>query len=419
MVYQHFTLVPNLTVAENLLLARQTLPAIIRWPQERQALEAFMATMPFHLDLDARVHTLAAGEKQKVELLKQLYLNRRLLILDEPTSVLTPAEADEVLGLLRTMTQQRRLTVLMITHKLREVEAFTDTVTVLRRGQCVGTGTVGTLTPAALTEMMMGTQHLPVAMQRQQQAPGPARFTMRGLQALNDRGVQALQNIHLTLHAGEIVGIAGVSGNGQRELVEVLAGQRLPLAGSMLVGEQPYRATRRQMTRHHIRCLPEEPLHNACVPRLSVTDNLVLRDFDRAPLARAGCWLRFPAIAQMAAALIRRYAIAAPSPQAPIVTLSGGNVQRTVLARELSADVAVLIVANPCFGLDIAAAADIRAQIMRVRNGGTAVLLVSEDLDELLALADRIMVMSHGRLVYETPRHSADIATIGRYMTAH
>src|SRR5438552_6526804 len=211
MVYQHFTLVPNMTVAGNLLLARPALPAVIRWSQEFQALEAFMATMPFKVDLSARVYTLAAGEKQKVELLKQLYLDRQLLILDEPTSVLTPGEADEVLGLLHTMTRQGLVTVLMITHKLREVEAFTDEVTVLRRGQCVGTGTVGKLSSAEMTEMMIGSRHLPTAMARAPLERGPQRLTLRGLQALNDRGVPALRDVALTLHAGEIVGIAGVS----------------------------------------------------------------------------------------------------------------------------------------------------------------------------------------------------------------
>ena len=171
MVYQHFTLVPNMTVAEN-LPARPALPAVIRWSQELQALEAFMATMPFKVDLSARVYTLVAREKQKVELLKQLYLDRQLLMLDEPTSVLTPGEADEVLGLLHTMTRQGRVTVLMITHKLREVEAFTDAVTVLRRGKLVGTGTVGKLTTAEMTEMMIGARHVPAAMPQRRHSQG-------------------------------------------------------------------------------------------------------------------------------------------------------------------------------------------------------------------------------------------------------
>lgn len=419
MVYQHFTLVPNMTVAQNLLMARPSLPAVIRWSQERQALEAFMATMPFTVDLNARIYTLAAGEKQKVELLKQLYLNRQLLILDEPTSVLTPGEANDVLGLLHTMTRQGRLTVLMITHKLREVEAFADAVTVLRRGTCVGTRTVGTLSPAEMTAMMIGSRHIPTAMERAQREPGLPRLTIRGLQALNDRGVAALRDLHLTLRAGEIVGIAGVSGNGQRELVEILAGQRTPVGGEVEVGGQAYRATRQQMTQHSVSCLPEEPLRNACVPRMSVADNLVFRRFDRPPLARGGWWLQCTAMARLAHDLITRYRIATPSPQAPLANLSGGNVQRTVLARELSDAVEVLIVANPCFGLDIAAAAEIRSQIMAVRNRGAAVLLVSEDLDELLALADRILVMSNGQMVYETPIQTADVATIGHHMAAH
>ncbi|MGE3536914.1 MAG: ABC transporter ATP-binding protein [Candidatus Tectimicrobiota bacterium] len=419
MVYQHFTLVPNMTVAENLLLARPALPAVIRWAEERQALEAFMARMPFQVPLDARIYSLAAGEKQKVELLKQLYLERRLLILDEPTSVLTPAEADEVLGLLQSMTRQQRLTVLMITHKLREVEAFADEVTVLRRGRGVGSGSVRQLSTAAMTEMMIGTRSLPTTLERLPIELGPVRLCLRGVRALNERGVLALHELHLTLQAGEIVGIAGVSGNGQRELVEILAGQRPVLAGHIDVGGETYRATRQQMVRHHVCCLPEEPLRNACVPRMSVSDNLVLRRFDRPPLARFGCWLRFTALARLATELLARYRVATPSPQTPIAHLSGGNVQRAVLARELSEAVEILIVANPCFGLDLAAAAEIRAQIMAVRNRGAAVLLVSEDLDELLMLADRILVMSNGQIVYETPGHSAEVKSIGHHMASH
>jgi len=275
------------------------------------------------------------------------------------------------------------------------------------------------MSPTEMTEMMIGSRHVPTAMERAPLERGPQRLTLRGLQALNDRGVPALRDVALTLHAGEIVGIAGVSGNGQRELVEILAGQRTPVAGEIEVSGQSYRATRQQMTQHSVCCLPEEPLRNACVPRMSVTDNLVFRRFDRPPLARAGWWLQFTAIARLAHDLITRYRVVTPSPQTPMANLSGGNVQRTVLARALSDAVQVLIVANPCFGLDIAAAAEIRSQIMAVRNRGAAVLLVSEDLDELLVLSDRILVMSNGQVVYETPSQTADVATIGHHMAAH
>jgi simple sugar transport system ATP-binding protein len=419
MVYQHFTLVPNMTVAENLVLARPHLPARINWQHERAELQRLLATVPFAVDLHAAVHSLAAGEKQKVEILKQLYLKRHILILDEPTSVLTPGEADDVLGLLHAMTRQGDLTVLMITHKLREVAAFADAVTVLRRGQVAGSGEVKSLTMAAVAEMMVGTRDVAVTTPRDLQEPGPVRLEVADLNAVNDRGTPALRQFSLSVRAGEIVGIAGVSGNGQRELVEVLAGQRLADAGTIRLNGQPYVATRAQMHRHKVCCLPEEPLHNACVPHMSVAENLAFRSFDRPPLAKGGWWLQPAALAQVAQELIRRYRIKTPSPQTPIVTLSGGNVQRTVLARELAREVEVLIVANPCFGLDFATVAEIHSQIMAVRNRGAAVLLVSEDLDEILELADRIVVMYNGCAVHETPALTANRATIGQHMAGH
>jgi simple sugar transport system ATP-binding protein len=419
MVYQHFTLVPNMTVGENLVLARPCLPAVLNWQRERQGLERLLAVVPFTVDLDALVYSLAAGEKQKVEILKHLYLERRMLILDEPTSVLTPGEADDVLTLLHTMTRQGHLTVLMITHKLREVAAFADDVTVMRRGQVVGSRAVQSLSMAEVAEMMVGTQAAATTTQRHLRAPGAVRVDIQGLQAVNDRGIPALQQLSLAVHAGEIVGVAGVSGNGQRELVEVLAGQRLAEAGMVRINGQPYHAKRAEMLRHKIFCLPEEPLHNACVPHMSVAENLAFRSFDRPPLAQGGWRLQPAALVHAAQESIRRYRIKTPSPQAPIATLSGGNVQRTMLARELTSEVKVLIVANPCFGLDFATVAEIHSQIMAVRNRGAAVLLMSEDLDEILTLADRIVVMSSGRIVYETSTLTANRATIGQYMAGH
>jgi simple sugar transport system ATP-binding protein len=419
MVYQHFTLVPNMTVAENLVLARPDLPAIINWEHERRELQRMLADMPFAVNLSAFVHTLAAGEKQKVEILKQLYLKRHILILDEPTSVLTPGEADEVLGLLHTMTREDGLTVLMITHKFREVEAFADEVTVLRRGRLAGSGQVKTLTTAEMAEMMIGSREVITSTARQTTETGSLRLEIDRLGAANDMGVPALREVSLSLYAGEIVGIAGVSGNGQRELVEVLAGQRPPDSGSIRIHGQPYHATRTEMIRHKVCCLPEEPLHNACVARMSVTENLAFRSFDRAPFAKAGWWLRHRPMVRAARELIKRYGIRTPSPETHVGTLSGGNVQRTVLARELGGEVNVLIAANPCFGLDFAAVAEIRSQLMAARNRGVAVLLVSEDLDELLELADRILVMCNGSIVHETTAQTADLATIGHHMAGH
>jgi general nucleoside transport system ATP-binding protein len=419
MVYQHFTLVPNMTVAENLVIARTNVPAVIDWAKERAGLEEFIARTPLGIDLDRTVAMLAAGEKQKVEILKQLYLDRRFLVLDEPTSVLTPGEADEILGLLSGLVRDGRLTILMITHKFREVMAVADTVTVLRRGKFAGSGSVSKLTPRDMAKMMIGAEQIPQGAERGAGEAGATRLEIAGLVAPDDTGLKGLKGVDIKIRAGEIVGIAGVSGNGQSQLVEVLAGQRLPSAGTVTLENEAYGATRGEMARHALFCLPEEPLRNACVATMSVAENLAFRSFDRTPFARGGWWLNGGAVRGAARALIQRYRIKTPSPDAPIGTLSGGNVQRTVLARELSGEVRVLIVANPCFGLDFAAVAEIRSQIVAARNRGVAVLLISEDLDEILELSDRVAVMSGGRIVHETPIGQADLSVIGQHMAGH
>ena len=420
MVYQHFTLVPSMTVAENLVMSRDDVPAVINWRKERERLDAFMVGVPFRVSLDTPVSRLAAGEKQKVEILKQLYLDRRFMILDEPTSVLTPQEADEVLGLLKQLTARNEITVLMITHKFREVMAYADRVTVLRRGRFAGSGAVAKLTPAAMAEMMIGTRETATVHTRRATPAGEGRvrLAVRSLDVNDDAGLSAVQGVGFEVKSGEIFGIAGVSGNGQRELVEALIGQRRAVAGEVLVEGERYRATRAQMRQHRVFSLPEEPLRNACVAERSVADNLALRNFDRAPLA-LGILLRRGAVREQGERLIAEYKVKAAGAEAPMRSLSGGNVQRAVLARELSNDVSVLIAANPVFGLDFAAVAEIHARILAARDAGAAVLLVSEDLDELLELSDRIAVMFDGRLVHETARALADVGVIGRCMAGH
>jgi general nucleoside transport system ATP-binding protein len=418
MVYQHFTSVPAMTVTENFVLARSHVPAVVDWRKETAELEAFLDGMPFRVPLGAKVSAISAGERQKCEILKQLYLKRRFLILDEPTSVLTPGEADEVLGMLRDMVKRNELTILMITHKFREVMAFADEVTILRRGRLAGAGRVAELTPDAMAGTMIGAQELTKAPPRVGQFGAP-RLEIDRLGALDDAGQPALHEVSLAIKGGEIVGIAGVSGNGQRQLVEVLAGQREASGGEVRIGGERYRATREEMRRHKLSCLPEEPLKNACVARMSVADNLAFRDFDRAPFAAGGWWLKGGEIRAQAERKIASYKIKTRSPDTVVGDLSGGNVQRTVLARELGGEVDVMIAANPCFGLDFAAVAQIHAEIVAVRNRGAAVLLVSEDLDELLELADRIVVIFHGRLVHEARASDADLIEIGRHMAGH
>ncbi|MDP4074128.1 ABC transporter ATP-binding protein [Acidovorax sp. A1169] len=430
MVYQHFTLAPGMTVAENLLLAGGQTSAVIDWSAKRAELQAFLATTPFQLDLDARPSELAAGEKQKLELLKQLYLRPRLLILDEPTSVLTPQEADEVLGHVRAFARSGQCSVVIITHKFREVMAYADAVTVLRRGQAVHHGRVADTGPQALAQAMMGDSAAPPGAPTQRQGapvpraasaanepvpPGEVALQVEGLQALGDRGTLAVHGLALSVRQGEVLGVAGVSGNGQRELVEALVGQRPRLAGRVQVMGQEYTATRAQNRELKVRSLPEEPLRNACVGDLSVAENMALRDFDQPPLSRSGV-LRFSAWRSRAREWIAGYGVKTQGEGAPIRSLSGGNVQRAVLARELAGEINVLIAANPVFGLDFAAVAEIHSRILGVRERGGAVLLISEDLDELLELADRIVVMSEGRIVYETPAATAERHVLGAHM---
>jgi simple sugar transport system ATP-binding protein len=420
MVYQHFTLVPSLTGAENLVISRADAPAIIDWKREKAALAAFMQRMPFRVPLDKPVASLSAGEKQKLEILKLLYLDQRFLILDEPTSVLTPGEADEILGLLRGMTQAGELTVLMISHKFREVTAFADAVSVLRRGAYVGGGLVREMTTDAMARMMIG--DTPIRERSGRVTPAQPRANaveIAGIFADDDAGRPAVDGVSLKIAAGEILGIAGVSGNGQAALVEVLAGQRPMRDGRIFIHDKPFEPVRRDFDRFRVFGLPEEPLKNATVPRMSVAENMAFRDFDKPPIAKFGWWLSRVPIQERAVELIERYRVKTASPDSPIETLSGGNVQRAVLARELSGEVDVLIVANPCFGLDFASVAEIRSQIMDQRNRGAAILLVSEDLDEILELADRVAVMSEGKIAYVAPIAETDRQTIGRHMAGH
>jgi ABC-type uncharacterized transport system ATPase subunit len=364
------------------------------------------------------VTSLSAGEKQKVEIIKQLFLGCRCLILDEPTSVLTPGEADELLALLSRMTAARKLSVLLITHKMREVMGYAREVTVLRHGRMTGSARIGDVTPGQLTEMMVGVQSLAASAPRKTAAPGPVRLSIENLSAYNNRGHVAFEALNLEVRAGEIVGVAGVSGNGQKELVEVLAGQRAARSGTIRVNGAPYRASRTEMREHRLFCLPEEPLRNGCVATMTVAENLAFRRFDRQPFAVAG-FVRRRVMRSDAIDRISAYRIKAESPDTPVEALSGGNVQRMVLARELPQDAQVLIVANPCAGLDVRAIADIRSQIMAARNRGAAILLISEDLDELLELADRFLVFFSGQIVAAIPAAAADRRTIGRHMAGH
>ena len=446
MIFQHFTVAPGMTVAENLTLADRELSAVIDWKRERARLAAFMTTAPFPLPLDRMVAGLSAGEKQKLEILKQLYTKRRFLILDEPTSVLTPLEADEVLGRLKAMATAGEISVLMITHKFREVFGVCDDVTVLRRGRMTGQGSVEASSRDTLAAWMMGGDATPalkaeasieegvatpaVLAARAPVADSAPRLRVIGLTVESDTpGLPAIADLNLDVRPGEIVGIAGVSGNGQSELMAALTGVLPMAAGRLTVDGEPYRPQRESMRRLRVASLPEEPLHNGCVGRMSVEENLAFRNFDAPPLTEGSgmpgrWWLSRSRMRVQALERIAGFKVKTTGPQAPMASLSGGNVQRAVLARELSQTPRLLIVANPCFGLDFQAAAEIHGRLRDARDAGCAVLLISEDLDELLALSTRLLVLSHGHIAYETmlvapPGEQpppVDIAAIGRAM---
>ena len=270
-----------------------------------------------------------------------------------------------------------------------------------------------------MAEMMVGSEPPKASLERAEIQAEPGLLTLSGLVAHDDLGLPVLKGVDLDVRAGEIVGIAGVSGNGQDELVEVLAGQRLPVAGVISIAGEGYRATRAEMSARRVRVLPEAPLRNACVAHMTVAENIGFRAFDTPPFTFLRWLLNKGSVRRRARAAVRDFRIKTPSVDTEIGELSGGNVQRAVLARELSGEVALLIAANPCFGLDFAAVSEIRTRIMAARNAGAGVLLVSADLEEIFALSDRILVMSEGKIVHETTARAANHAEIGRYMAGH
>lgn len=341
MVYQHFTLVPSLTAAENLVIARADTPAVIDWKAERKALNAFLETTPFKVPLDVPVSGLSAGEKQKLEILKQLYLDQRFLILDEPTSVLTPDEADEVLGLLRGMTEAGELTILMITHKFREVTAYADDVTVLRRGRVVGSGRVKDLSVEEMSHMMIGETEIRESAARAEQPDKALKLELAGLFADDDAELPAIEAISLKIHAGEILGIAGVSGNGQSALIEVLSGQRVLKDGRIFIDKKPYEPEREQMDRFKVFGFSEEPLKNVAVPRMSVAENMAFRTFDKTPISPFRGWLSPPPMRRRARELIAAYRVKTPRPKSrsrtfPVATCSARSWPGNSPARSMS-----------------------------------------------------------------------------------
>ena len=410
MVTQHFALVRPMTVAENLALGRSRSLRLDLAEARRRASDA-SDRFGIRVDPAARVEALSVGQQQRVEILKALSRDCRILILDEPTAVLVPDEVNALFATLRSLVADG-LSVVFISHKLAEVRAISDRVSVLRRGRLVGT-VPGTTDERELAGMMVGRPTFGV--ERPTDAPvasGEPILRIRGLHATGANELSALSDVSLDVGAGEILGVAGVSGNGQTELVEVLSGMRHPTGGSVAVdGVELGGADPARMMRARVGRIPEDR-HASLIGDLSVAYNLVLEQLDD---FRRGGRIDERRVREHAVDLIRRFDIRA-RPDDPVATLSGGNIQKVLLARVLSRDPRVVVVSQPTRGLDVGATEYVRSQLLARRAEGAAILLVSEDLDELLALSDRLVVLYEGRIVGETSVADADVEQLGMLM---
>ena len=398
MIHQHFMLVETLTVAENVALglpsSRGPLTDLDRVSKRIQELAEVYG---LRVDPEAYIWQLAVGQKQRVEILKALYRGAALLILDEPTAVLTPQEVDEFFVTLRQMTRDGHA-IIFISHKLHEVLDISDRVTVLRDGQRVDSCSIEGCTKASLARMMVG-REVTMKPYRVNLDPGEARLVLKNLHALSNRETPALRGVDLAVHSGEILGLAGVSGNGQSELAEVITGLRPLTEGQVfLEGEDVAGLKPGARTENGMAYIPEERMKDGMIGNFSVAENMILRDHDKEPFARRG-FLLLRTIAKYADRLIQAFKVKTPSRETAVKSLSGGNIQKVVLARELSRQPRVLIAAQPTRGVDIGATEYVHAQLLEQREKGTAILLISEDLDEVMALSDRIAVIYEGQIM--------------------
>jgi simple sugar transport system ATP-binding protein len=420
MVHQHFRLVTPFTVAENVALGdhRGEGRSFLVHPRtiERRVAELSrrygLAVHP-----RARIWQLSLGEQQRVEILKALYLDARILILDEPTAVLTPQEAETLFETLRAMAAEGR-TVIFISHKLHEVKAVADRVTVLRAGRTVATVSAAEATPRSLAALMVG-REIELAGRPEADARRPSQdvvLELEDVHAQGDRGGEAVCGVSLRVCAGEIVAIAGVAGNGQRELAETVTGIRpatgggVRVGGRLLGGGDP-----RETIAAGIAFVPEDRLGTGVAPSLSLASNIVLKSY-RGPEASRGPILRLRQIGEIARRLIERYDVRVAGPAVPARQLSGGNLQKVVLAREFSGEPRVLVAASPTRGLDVAAIETVHAYLREAAAKGVGILLISEDLDEILALADRVAVMYEGAIVGEVDARAATHEEVGLLM---
>ena len=415
MVHQHFQLVPVLTVTENIILGDEPRRGLfINKKAAHDEILALSKRYGLEVDPDAVIEDLPVGMQQRVEILKALRKDVKLLILDEPTAVLTPQEIDELLEVIRNLANSG-VGVVLITHKLHEVMAVADRVVVLRGGKLVGTTSPKESDEAGLAQMMVG-RSVVLQVNRTEAKRGGVVLEVKGLQVLDDRKLLTVKGVDLSLHSGEILGVAGVEGNGQRELVEAICGMRNRESGEVLLKGEPTR----NMNPHSVHeagisHVPEDREKHGLISSYSIADNLILNQFDQSPFAKG--WIRdLSAIAKNAVDTVAKFDIRTPSAFNTASSLSGGNKQKVVVARELSEELPVLIAAQPTRGVDVGSIEFIHNQLIAARDKGAAVMLVSAELDEILSLSDRIAVMSGGKIVAVIDSKDADRNYIGRLM---
>ena len=408
MVHQHFMLVPVLTVTENVMLGDEIVRGGVFLDRRRAADRVREISRQYGLEVDpeAYIKDLSVGVQQRVEIIKLLFRNADILILDEPTAVLTPQEVGELIKIIRSLVAQGK-SLIFITHKLKEVLAIADRITVLRLGRVVGSTTPAEADENKLAAMMVG-RDVALEVRKQPAKPGEPVLCVQGLEVLDERHGVAVDGVSFEVRAGEVLGVAGVQGNGQTELVEALTGLRAPLAGRIeIAGQDVTRASPRRITELGVAHVPEDRQRDGLVLSYPVAANMVLSTYYLAPFAR-GVVLQERAINQAAGERVQQFDVRTPGIETPAKSLSGGNQQKVIVAREFSRPIKLLIASQPTRGLDVGSIEYIHGRIIEKRDAGTAVLVVSSELDEILALADRIAVMYRGRIVAIV---DADVAT--------
>jgi general nucleoside transport system ATP-binding protein len=422
MVHQHFKLVPTQSVAENVILGLKGTPFIPDMSVVEDRLRELGERYHLPVDPQADIWQLSVGEQQRVEILKVLYRGANILILDEPTAVLTPQEADELGEIMRNMANEGKA-IIFISHKLDEIMAYADRVTVLRKGQNVATLNVSETSKTQLAQLMVGRDVL-FRIEKEPANPGDVVLNVEGVSALNNRGLPALKNVSFEIRSGEILGIAGVAGNGQRELSEVVTGMRHVTSGRISIrGHDMTNQSPLMYIQRGVAHVPGDRLGMGLAGNLSVSDNIIMKTYNRAPIA-ARSFLRFGAISEFVNNLIKAFDVLTPNLETKARDLSGGNQQKAIVAREITtgktrtrADEAPLLITSyPTRGLDVGAIETVRRELLEQRKEGTAILLISEQLDELLVMSDRIAVLHGGEIMGIVDAVEADVEHLGLMM---